>query len=265
MTETIESLGKRSRAFLEQPHTLDVSGVMRLVADMRKGLSMAASIGSPDATPSIPAEDEMRLREILAEEYANVWPMRADEVETIRLGDHSMFSIPYRVAMAGDDLHWPIQAEGIGLIIAEDAHPKPDNIPYLAVKIAEACETGNYPYERNNKPVAPTVPAPAGWVMVPVEPTPDMLRAAYFHANEFDSFHTQKPLHEAWPAMLSARPTAAEGGENTLYHAFRNADEKDWEHLFLMLPDSGHGQFWKTVLFEVKTALASTQPDSAGV
>lgn len=44
----------------------------------------------------------------------------------------------------GDALRWPIQAEGVGLIISENADPKPENIPYLAVKIAEAIQTGNY-------------------------------------------------------------------------------------------------------------------------
>lgn len=39
---------------------------------------------------------------------------------------------------------WPILADGIGLIIADSAEPKPENIPYLAVKIAEAIQTGNY-------------------------------------------------------------------------------------------------------------------------
>jgi hypothetical protein len=43
-----------------------------------------------------------------------------------------------------DALRWPIQAEGIELILAEHAEPKPENIPYLAVKIAEAIQTGNY-------------------------------------------------------------------------------------------------------------------------
>lgn len=43
-----------------------------------------------------------------------------------------------------DPLRWPIQAEGIGLILAENLDPKPDNIPYLAIKIAEAIQSGNY-------------------------------------------------------------------------------------------------------------------------
>lgn len=40
-------------------------------------------------------------------------------------------------------------------------------------------------------------------------------------------------------------------------HAFRNADAKDWEHLERMLSYSGHGQFWRAVFAEVKTALAA--------
>lgn len=37
---------------------------------------------------------------------------------------------------------------------------------------------------------------------------------------------------------------------------FRNADALDWEHLFKMLPDSGHGQFWKAVMSEARKALS---------
>lgn len=38
-------------------------------------------------------------------------------------------------------------------------------------------------------------------------------------------------------------------------HAFRNADKLDWEHLLKMIPDSGHGRFWKAVLTEAREAL----------
>lgn len=44
-----------------------------------------------------------------------------------------------------------------------------------------------------------------------------------------------------------------------LRYPFRNADALDWEHLFKMLPNSGHGQFWKAVLAEMKTALDDKQ------
>ena len=37
--------------------------------------------------------------------------------------------------------------------------------------------------------------------------------------------------------------------------ALRNADDKDWEHLFRMLPDSGHGKFWKAVMTEIRAAM----------
>ena len=40
-----------------------------------------------------------------------------------------------------------------------------------------------------------------------------------------------------------------------LEHPFRNADALDWEHLFKMLPDSGHGKFWKAVMTEAREAL----------
>ncbi len=36
---------------------------------------------------------------------------------------------------------------------------------------------------------------------------------------------------------------------------FQNVDAKDWDHLFLMLPYSGHGQFWKMVMHEMRAAL----------
>lgn len=83
MTETIESLAKRSKAFLEQPHTLDIGGVMQLVADMRKGLSV-----------------------ISTQQGAS---------------------------------RWPIQPEGIGVILIESL-----NIPEIATKIAKAIQSGNY-------------------------------------------------------------------------------------------------------------------------
>jgi hypothetical protein len=35
---------------------------------------------------------------------------------------------------------------------------------------------------------------------------------------------------------------------------FRNADEKDWAHLFAFIPESGHGKFWKAVLMEAHAA-----------
>ena len=44
-----------------------------------------------------------------------------------------------------------------------------------------------------------------------------------------------------------------------LRRPFRNVDDMDWEHLFNMIPDSGHGKFWKSVLAEVRTALASKE------
>tara|TARA_R110000868_G_scaffold32618_1_gene118771 strand:- start:646 stop:807 length:162 start_codon:yes stop_codon:yes gene_type:complete len=40
---------------------------------------------------------------------------------------------------------------------------------------------------------------------------------------------------------------------------FRNVDAKDWEHLFKMLPDSGHGQFWKAVMKEMQAALGDVK------
>lgn len=69
-----------------------------------------------------------------------------------RLAD-GRYSSPYtqiaweawHAALRSDDaLRWPIQAEGIGIILAEHAVPKPENIPYVAVKIADAIQTGNY-------------------------------------------------------------------------------------------------------------------------
>lgn len=33
-----------------------------------------------------------------------------------------------------------------------------------------------------------------------------------------------------------------------LAKAFEPADEHDWRHLFSLLPDSGHGTFWRTLL-----------------
>lgn len=43
-----------------------------------------------------------------------------------------------------------------------------------------------------------------------------------------------------------------------LRHPFRNADSKDWGHLMQMIPDSGHGKFWKAVMTEMRGALDLT-------
>lgn len=43
--------------------------------------------------------------------------------------------------------------------------------------------------------------------------------------------------------------------DTELRAAFRNVDDKDWEHLFKMLPNSGHGQFWRAVMHDAKIAL----------
>lgn len=34
------------------------------------------------------------------------------------------------------------------------------------------------------------------------------------------------------------------------------ADDKDWDHLFRMLPESGHGQFWRAVFHQHRAAIA---------
>ena len=44
-------------------------------------------------------------------------------------------------------------------------------------------------------------------------------------------------------------------GRETMTRHFRNADDKDWDHLFRMLPDSGHGKFWKAVMTSVRAEL----------
>lgn len=41
-----------------------------------------------------------------------------------------------------------------------------------------------------------------------------------------------------------------------LREPFRHADDMDWDQLFKMLPDSGHGKFWKAVMKEMRVALA---------
>lgn len=96
-------------------------------------------------------------------------------------------------------------------------------------------------------------PAGEGYVLVPVEPTEEMLDAAPDSASggksDFD--------RAIYKAMLAARPPIPTASSAGVLHAFRNADAKDWQHLFLMLPESGHGQFWKAVMLEVRAALAS--------
>jgi hypothetical protein len=70
----------------------------------------------------------------------------------------------------------------------------------------------------------------------------------------------------AWPARgdgsdgMSAHTVgemmnAAADEIERLRHPFRCADHLDWDHLFKMIPDSGHGKFWKTVMSEMRTAL----------
>lgn len=58
-------------------------------------------------------------------------------------------------------------------------------------------------------------------------------------------------------AMTPGEMEAAAAEIERLRHPFRNADRMDWDHLFRMLPDSGHGRFWKAVLMEMRDALTS--------
>lgn len=61
------------------------------------------------------------------------------------------------------------------------------------------------------------------------------------------------------PSQVGPSPDelyAAASEIDRLRGPFRNADAKDWEHLFRMLPESGHGKFWKAVLAEMKIALS---------
>lgn len=44
-----------------------------------------------------------------------------------------------------------------------------------------------------------------------------------------------------------------------LRHPYRAVDDLDWQHLAMMLPDSGHGRFWKAVMAEVRAALTSQE------
>lgn len=44
-----------------------------------------------------------------------------------------------------------------------------------------------------------------------------------------------------------------------LHAPWQNADEVDWTHLDNLLGYSGHGQFWRAVLKEVRAALACRQ------
>lgn len=44
--------------------------------------------------------------------------------------------------------------------------------------------------------------------------------------------------------------------DEKIVFAFRNVDDLDLRHLELFLPDSGHGQFWKSVVRELRAAIA---------
>jgi hypothetical protein len=63
------------------------------------------------------------------------------------------------------------------------------------------------------------------------------------------------------PLFASQPPAPAGVREITeeLRHAFRNADESDWRHLFAVVPDTGRGRFWKAVFTEVRAALAAAK------
>jgi hypothetical protein len=55
--------------------------------------------------------------------------------------------------------------------------------------------------------------------------------------------------------LYASEPITAR--EVTAKHIFRNADDSDWDHLFVMLHDTGRGRFWKAVLTEMRALLAS--------
>lgn len=46
----------------------------------------------------------------------------------------------------------------------------------------------------------------------------------------------------------------------TLRSPFRNADDRDWDYLFTMIPDSGHGRFWIAVMVEMRGAQTRNSP-----
>ena len=87
------------------------------------------------------------------------------------------------------------------------------------------------------------------------------------HPSANDLYEVASSLNERDGALVRAaadelverRKAMRDKGVGALRHPFRNADKLDWEHLFKMLPDSGHGQFWKAVLTEAKAALAANQ------
>lgn len=66
-------------------------------------------------------------------------------------------------------------------------------------------------------------------------------------------------VHEDDNGKANARLIAA---APDLVAPYRNADDKDWDHLFRMLPDSGHGQFWKAVFTEVRAALSKAKGET---
>lgn len=57
-------------------------------------------------------------------------------------------------------------------------------------------------------------------------------------------------------SALASPPSPAQVTD-ALRHAFRNANESDWSHLFAVLPDTGRGRFWQAVMAEARTALQS--------
>lgn len=66
----------------------------------------------------------------------------------------------------------------------------------------------------------------------------------------------EEELHHLYG--VEQRAERAEANLAAAREPYRNVDEKDWVRLHLLLGHSGHGQFWKAVLKEVRAFLDRT-------
>lgn len=74
-------------------------------------------------------------------------------------------------------------------------------------------------------------------------------------------------LDEYWChpcADNEAEATSANPIRNDMRALFRHVDDQDWEYLLSRIGDGGRDRFWKTVIADIRGALALTRPHCHG-
>lgn len=92
----------------------------------------------------------------------------------------------------------------------------------------------------------------AGWKLVPVEPTPEMIEQGSSTINDSGGSARWSETREAWAAMLAAAPTPPVHAENTSQERVRNQAEN--EHIRMPEPMS------EDELVEIYRALPKNSP-----